>query len=104
MTSQTPKMMMLYCHLFGTHFDFSVKISAQHNVDQLRDAICTKYPQRFGLEAPNLRLWKWNKSGEVKESDLNDRSVLKVMEILDEVFDDGTKPKCFHIIIKVFRK
>ena len=83
----------------GTQFDFSVKISAQHTVEQLRDVIFTKYPLRFGqMEAPDLRLWKWNKSGEVKESDLDGRSVLNIMG-----FEDGTKPKCFHIIIKVFR-
>ena len=56
------------------------------------DAICTKYPQRFGLEAPNLRLWKWNKSGEVKESDLNDRSVLKVEEVGQLILQDISFP------------
>ena len=49
-------------------------------------------------------LWKWNKFDEVKDSDLDDRLMLDALEILDMVFQDGTKHQCLHIIIKAPRK
>src|ERR1700722_19123399 len=77
-------MIKLFCWIFGDPKPFRVKISLDETVDDLKEAIVTKNPNRLqGIDAAFLRLWKKEISNEEKDglqlSDLNDNDELNEM-------------------------
>ena len=66
--------------------------AAQDAIGDMQDVTFKTHSKCFcHLDAPDLILWKRNKFDEVKDSDLDDRSMLDALEILDVVFQDETK-------------
>jgi len=95
----------LFCLVHGDSFNgvFIVKIERQEPVAALKELIIIKGPSSLkDMRAPDLKLWKWNKSSdEVEDSDLDDRKALDPRNTVNDVFNGSILlPGCTHIIIK----
>jgi Crinkler effector protein N-terminal domain len=99
----------LFCWIFGDQQPFSVKISPDETVDDLKEAIVTKNPNRLqGIDAVSLRLWKKEIKNTKEEkdglqpSDLDDGDELDTTYKVGRYFGYGyTPPEMkIHIIIK----
>jgi len=94
-----------FCLVHGDSFNgvFIVKIERQEPVAALKKLIIIEGPSSLrDLRAPDLNLWKWNKSSdEVEDSDLDDWKALDPRKTISDVFNGDTLVLgCTHIIIK----
>ena len=96
-------MIKLFCWIVGDEKPFSVKISPDDTVDDLKEAIVTKKPNRLqGIDADSLRLWKKEISNEEKDlqlSDLNDNDELNEMHKVGYYFGYTPPEMKIHIVV-----
>jgi crinkler effector protein len=98
-------MIKLFCWIFGDPKPFSVKISPDETVDDLKKAIVTVNPNRLqGIDAVSLRLWKKEISNEEKDglqlSDLNDNDELNEMHKVGYYFGYTPPEMKIHIVVR----
>ena len=98
-------MMTLFCWVFGDPQPFSVKISPEKTVDELKEAIVAKKPNRFqGIDADVLNLWKKIiTTSDIKTfqlSDLNEEDELDETWRIVKYFKEAPEEEKIHVIIK----
>ena len=99
-------MIKLFCWIFGDPKPFSVKISPDDTVYDLKKAIVTEKPNRLqGIDADSLRLWKKEVTEEEKDglqlSDLNDGDELRATLDIGDYFEEAPPKRKIHIIVKI---
>ncbi|KAG8891282.1 hypothetical protein FRB99_003729 [Tulasnella sp. 403] len=98
-----PKM-RLWCALEGTHDVFSVRVGDTDDVGDLKQAIKKELsPELDGIAAPDLTLWKINKSSEealkLTRADLEGENSLDPMDTTRECWTDPPPAKVVHVFI-----
>ena len=99
-------MIKLFCWIFGDREPFSVKISPDETVDELKKAIVANKPNRLqGIDADSLCLWKKEVTKEEKNglqlSDLNDGDELDATLDIGDYFEEAPPKRKIHIIVKI---
>jgi crinkler effector protein len=98
--------MILLCWVFGDPERISVEISPEKTVDELKDAIFAKKPDRFrGIDAYLLVLWKKiipvRDLNRLHQSDLKDEDELDATWTIGKYFEEAPQKEGIHIVIKV---
>ena len=96
---------LLMCWVYGDKNPFSVNISREKIVDQLKEAIIAKSPNRFrGIDAYSLDLWHVeipDDEGELQKLSLDESKVLRPTLELGDCFQGDPPKRRIHIIVKV---
>ena len=96
---------LLICWVYGDMNPFSVEISRQKIVDQLKQAIVAKKPNRFhGIDAESLTLWKVeipDDDDAVKQNfEFKGSDILRPSSEIGDYFEGYPPKRRIHIIIR----
>src|SRR5215471_18782588 len=97
----------LFCLVKGNTFEnaFSVKISRDEPISELKDAIKTKKQNDFaGIDADKLKLWKVTIPGDqddqLRNLILQDSDELLAIRKISKYFPDSPPEECIHVLVE----
>ena len=101
----------LFCLIKGNTFEkaFSVKLSRDEPISELKDAIKAKNPQTFAnVDTKDIKLWKVSIPGDqddqLRNLILQDSDELLAIRKISKYFSDSPLEEHIHIIVKLLRK
>lgn len=102
--TSTSDIITLFCLVFGDKEPFSVKISREQSVHELKKAIVAEQANSLrGIDASKLMLWTWiMTSKEIKNlqlSDFQEDDKLDATYEIREYFEDAAPKHRIHIIV-----